>query len=447
MKKLFCFLLIGLMLLALLPMGAVARESLPAERDLVESIGYVYAAVPFPEKNQSPVTTIEIEEYNDYEFGSLQWIKSDGEQEHVMTEEEIFDDEGSSYRFELVLNAKPGFAFDEDAYVRSPYDGAEFADILFEDDDTTLRIVSIEFDCYGMPFAPIAIETVELIDYDTPVYGASPYYGIMTDPGVCTWTDINWFWEVDGSVRELGKYDYFTNSGSYYMVIYLTHLLNYAFTDDTAAVINDDPALVDEVTYDAETDMLIVKTAPFVVADPEYIDRIDIGGFTEPELGQVIESPNVQDIEGIRYDGCDWTKTVGDIEQYVWGTFDDEDASYKCYMYFWIMPGYEVTDDFTVAINGESALVGNVKIENRHVEVQTVGFVPGEVPVPPAVPGDINGDGEVSTEDALLVLRAALGITEYSDELVSVCDMDGDGVVDTTDALLILRLALGITPQ
>ena len=61
------------------------------------------------------------------------------------------------------------------------------------------------------------------------------------------------------------------------------------------------------------------------------------------------------------------------------------------------------------------------------------------------VPGDANGDGAVDTEDALLVLRAALGIGGDPEALLEGCDMDENGVIDTTDALLILRLALGIS--
>lgn len=59
--------------------------------------------------------------------------------------------------------------------------------------------------------------------------------------------------------------------------------------------------------------------------------------------------------------------------------------------------------------------------------------------------GDANGDGAVDTEDALLVLRAALGIDGDPETLLEGCDMDENGAIDTTDALLILRLALGIS--
>ncbi len=60
------------------------------------------------------------------------------------------------------------------------------------------------------------------------------------------------------------------------------------------------------------------------------------------------------------------------------------------------------------------------------------------------VPGDANGDKKVDTEDALMVLRAALHISTLSSEAVYRCDMDYNGVIDTTDALTVLRIALGI---
>ncbi|MBR6109080.1 MAG: leucine-rich repeat domain-containing protein [Clostridia bacterium] len=61
-----------------------------------------------------------------------------------------------------------------------------------------------------------------------------------------------------------------------------------------------------------------------------------------------------------------------------------------------------------------------------------------------SIRGDANHDGRVDTEDALIVLRAAMGISGDADSLISNCDMDGNGRLDTTDALMILRLALGI---
>ena len=70
----------------------------------------------------------------------------------------------------------------------------------------------------------------------------------------------------------------------------------------------------------------------------------------------------------------------------------------------------------------------------------TAVFEPADV-----IPGDADGNGDVDTTDALIVLRAALGIDGDPAALLDVCDMDGNGIIDTTDALLILRLALGIS--
>jgi hypothetical protein len=68
----------------------------------------------------------------------------------------------------------------------------------------------------------------------------------------------------------------------------------------------------------------------------------------------------------------------------------------------------------------------------------------GGIPIA-AEPGDADKNGVIDTADALLVLRAALGIDGDPAALLTVCDMDGNGIIDTTDALLILRLALGIS--
>ena len=59
----------------------------------------------------------------------------------------------------------------------------------------------------------------------------------------------------------------------------------------------------------------------------------------------------------------------------------------------------------------------------------------------PVLPGDVDGNGSVNANDALTVLRAALGLV---DEVGSEGDVNGDGVVNANDALMILRAALGL---
>lgn len=62
------------------------------------------------------------------------------------------------------------------------------------------------------------------------------------------------------------------------------------------------------------------------------------------------------------------------------------------------------------------------------------------------VKGDANGDGELSTNDALIVLRSAAGIEDsLSSEARVLCDIDGDGYISLYDARRILRAAAGLT--
>ena len=55
-----------------------------------------------------------------------------------------------------------------------------------------------------------------------------------------------------------------------------------------------------------------------------------------------------------------------------------------------------------------------------------------------------DGNGELTTNDSLDIMRIVLGVAEPTDGISSSCDMNGDGVIDMADALLILRIAVGI---
>ena len=55
--------------------------------------------------------------------------------------------------------------------------------------------------------------------------------------------------------------------------------------------------------------------------------------------------------------------------------------------------------------------------------------------------GDVNHDGEITTYDALLIMRYALGLETECNELIM--DFNGDGCVDSLDALLVLRRSIG----
>lgn len=61
-----------------------------------------------------------------------------------------------------------------------------------------------------------------------------------------------------------------------------------------------------------------------------------------------------------------------------------------------------------------------------------------------AVAGDVNGDGKADYSDALLILRASIGLEEITEEQKRIADVTGDGKPDYSDALKILRASIGL---
>jgi hypothetical protein len=59
--------------------------------------------------------------------------------------------------------------------------------------------------------------------------------------------------------------------------------------------------------------------------------------------------------------------------------------------------------------------------------------------------GDVDLDGDVDVTDALLALRAAMGVIVLTDEQIASGDMDGNGHINATDAIEIMRYSLGVS--
>lgn len=58
--------------------------------------------------------------------------------------------------------------------------------------------------------------------------------------------------------------------------------------------------------------------------------------------------------------------------------------------------------------------------------------------------GDVDGDGSVTSADALSILRNSLGLEQYGKDKEKLADTDGDGTITSADALEVLRFTLGM---
>ena len=61
--------------------------------------------------------------------------------------------------------------------------------------------------------------------------------------------------------------------------------------------------------------------------------------------------------------------------------------------------------------------------------------------------GDINGDGEIDSSDALVALKCDAGIVDLNEDQLNVADVNGDGAVDAADATMILKYDAGIIDE
>ena len=61
-----------------------------------------------------------------------------------------------------------------------------------------------------------------------------------------------------------------------------------------------------------------------------------------------------------------------------------------------------------------------------------------------SVPGDVDGNGELTSIDALMTLRYVMGLLDESALDLNAADADGDGAVTSADALLIMRVSMGL---
>ena len=81
---------------------------------------------------------------------------------------------------------------------------------------------------------------------------------------------------------------------------------------------------------------------------------------------------------------------------------------------------------------------------NRGMDCFKLDYVEHIAGTPGGLLGDVNGDGTVAIDDALLAMRHAMGLLSLSAEQLARANVNGDSVVDISDALLIMRYAMGL---
>ena len=106
-----------------------------------------------------------------------------------------------------------------------------------------------------------------------------------------------------------------------------------------------------------------------------------------------------------------------------WATITFTAPSTGVYTFQWTY-----TKDYSVGSGNDCGYVDNVTYSGDHTYD----------------PGDLDGNGEIEIDDALQVLRIALGLINSTGDQQAIADVNGDGIVNIEDALYVLRVALGL---
>ena len=93
---------------------------------------------------------------------------------------------------------------------------------------------------------------------------------------------------------------------------------------------------------------------------------------------------------------------------------------------------YQITDPAKAVYENNQALQSEV-----NEAVKSLTFKIAEA----RLLGDVDGDGQITTNDTVEILRAAAEIATLSAEDAASADVNGDGVADTLDAAVILQTA------
>lgn len=61
--------------------------------------------------------------------------------------------------------------------------------------------------------------------------------------------------------------------------------------------------------------------------------------------------------------------------------------------------------------------------------------------------GDLNGDGLVTSADAVLLTRSLTDLAELTAEQQKAADINGDGVITSADAVILVRFLAELIPS
>ena len=369
-----------------------------------------------------------------YTVSLVEWYCDD----ELMEEGELFDNADAEYHAIIYLYANEGYEF------------AEVPAVLVNGSDEFV-VESAPFNenaAFGIVWGNFTVEPeVVLIDevnvegFIEPAWGEAPFYGVTVPEGA-NYTIELVEWYDNNAIGAMAPTDVFDNEDTTYSIyVEIVPDEGYEFSESLVMLINGEETFVDPEYSAASAEGAYIWSIEFTV-ERELIDAIEITELDIPEWGA---NPDFEVVVpegapyGIHYviwylDGDEPTELgAGSV-------FDDAAAEYFVEIRIDAADGYKFADSVTATLNDGTELIlsNEVDTEENCVYVESIRFTV-EAPI---IWGDADGDGELTTADALLLMRCLINADTVDEENLAWCDVNGDGTVTLADALLIMRKAM-----
>lgn len=187
-----------------------------------------------------------------------------------------------------------------------------------------------------------------------------------------------------------------------------------------------------DVSANAELYVLYCSWNQLTELDVSANTELEILGCSENHLTELDLSNNPRiDIDTISAEGSGFIGVSTEL---------DENSESYCCIEAASVPGNSFCGWY--AVNG-TLLSTNVEI-NRNDFDGVNDFIAKFTASTPGGVGDVDGDGAVRVSDAVLIMRYALDLIEFTPEQILCGDVDGDGFVKAADAVMVIRIALGL---
>lgn len=190
----------------------------------------------------------------------------------------------------------------------------------------------------------------------------------------------------------------------------------------------------------------IVITANSFLTDHNYNAKaVDVSGTDFDDLLNIYIDNNIPVLIWITSNNLHESQLTD-----IWTTPEGERVQWRAYEHCVVLTGYDL-DNAKIFV--ADPLLGNtsynyeiikqryIDMGNQAVYIQTKKNTEKRL----NVYGDIDGDGNITSSDSLMILRRSISLEYFDETQEQLADIDDDGSITSADALEVLRYSVGLS--